>query len=156
MSSVNHILFPVDFSARCIEMRPFVASMAQSLQAKVTLLNVIDIPPSWFTGVEQIYPWAFDIDSMVVEGRKQLAEFFEPTKDGLSIETAVFHGDPSASITTYAETHDVGLIMMPTHGYGKFRSLLLGSVTAKVLHDAKCPVSFPVSAAIGSPYQFLL
>jgi nucleotide-binding universal stress UspA family protein len=30
--------------------------------------------------------------------------------------------------------------MMPTHGYGKFRRLLLGSVTAKVLHDAKCPV----------------
>jgi nucleotide-binding universal stress UspA family protein len=30
--------------------------------------------------------------------------------------------------------------MMPTHGYGIFRSLLLGSVTAKVLHDAECPV----------------
>ena len=30
--------------------------------------------------------------------------------------------------------------MMPTHGYGIFRSLLLGSVTAKVLHDAACPV----------------
>lgn len=31
--------------------------------------------------------------------------------------------------------------MMPTHGYGLFRSLLIGSVTAKVLHDAKCPIS---------------
>src|ERR1700688_4681003 len=30
--------------------------------------------------------------------------------------------------------------MMPTHGYGPFRALLLGSVTAKVLHDAHCPV----------------
>jgi nucleotide-binding universal stress UspA family protein len=30
--------------------------------------------------------------------------------------------------------------MMPTHGYGPFRSLLLGSVTAKVLHDVECPV----------------
>ena len=30
--------------------------------------------------------------------------------------------------------------MMPTHGYGRFRSLLLGSVTAKVLHDARCAV----------------
>jgi nucleotide-binding universal stress UspA family protein len=30
--------------------------------------------------------------------------------------------------------------MMPTHGYGAFRRALLGSVTAKVLHDAQIPV----------------
>jgi nucleotide-binding universal stress UspA family protein len=29
---------------------------------------------------------------------------------------------------------------MPTHGHGPFRRFLLGSVTAKVLHDAACPV----------------
>ena len=29
---------------------------------------------------------------------------------------------------------------MPTHGYGPFRRFLLGSVTAKVLHDVDCPV----------------
>jgi nucleotide-binding universal stress UspA family protein len=32
------------------------------------------------------------------------------------------------------------LIMMPTHGLGFFRNYLIGSVTAKVLHDARCPV----------------
>ena len=34
----------------------------------------------------------------------------------------------------------VDLIMMPTHGYGAFRRFILGSVTAKVFHDAHCPV----------------
>jgi len=29
---------------------------------------------------------------------------------------------------------------MPTHGYGPFRRFILGSITAKVLHDADCPV----------------
>jgi nucleotide-binding universal stress UspA family protein len=29
---------------------------------------------------------------------------------------------------------------MPTHGYGRFRRFILGSNTAKVLHDADCPV----------------
>jgi nucleotide-binding universal stress UspA family protein len=49
-------------------------------------------------------------------------------------------GDPARTIVDYAESEHVDLIMMPTHGYGPFRRLLLGSVTAKVLHDAKCPV----------------
>ena len=30
--------------------------------------------------------------------------------------------------------------MMPTRGCGAFRRFILGSVTAKVLHDANCPV----------------
>jgi nucleotide-binding universal stress UspA family protein len=49
-------------------------------------------------------------------------------------------GYPPRVITEFAHTHGVDLIMMPTHGYGPFRSLLLGSVTAKVLRDAECPV----------------
>ena len=49
-------------------------------------------------------------------------------------------GDPATAINEYAEAHKVSLIIMPTHGYGTFRRLLLGSVTAKVLHDAKIPV----------------
>ena len=44
------------------------------------------------------------------------------------------------TIAEYARQHGVDLIMMPTHGYGKFRSLLLGSVVSKVLHDADCAV----------------
>jgi nucleotide-binding universal stress UspA family protein len=30
--------------------------------------------------------------------------------------------------------------MLPTHGLGTFRRLLVGSVTSKVLHDVTCPV----------------
>jgi nucleotide-binding universal stress UspA family protein len=40
----------------------------------------------------------------------------------------------------YAREAECELIVMPTHGYGPFRRFLLGSVTAKVLHDAHCPV----------------
>ena len=49
-------------------------------------------------------------------------------------------GDPTKAITDFAHAEGVDLIVMPTHGYGPFRRLLLGSVTAKVLHDAECPV----------------
>ena len=47
---------------------------------------------------------------------------------------------PGSVIAEYAEDEKMDLIAMPTHGYGAFRRLLLGSVTAKVLHDSKVPV----------------
>jgi nucleotide-binding universal stress UspA family protein len=39
---------------------------------------------------------------------------------------------------------------MPTHGYGAFRRFILGSVTAKILHDADCPVLTGIHVA-GAP-----
>jgi len=49
-------------------------------------------------------------------------------------------GLPAVVIIEYSEMNHVDLIAMPTHGYGLFRRTLLGSVTAKVLHDSKFPV----------------
>jgi nucleotide-binding universal stress UspA family protein len=121
-------------------MKPFVVSMAKALGAKVTLLNVIYVPRGWYGSAEGAYAFEWDINSMLADDRERLTEFFGEPEAGLTIETAACQGDPALAITSYAETHNVGLIMMPTHGYGKFRSLLLGSVTAKVLHDAKCAV----------------
>jgi nucleotide-binding universal stress UspA family protein len=46
----------------------------------------------------------------------------------------------ATEIVQFAMREGVSLIMMPTLGSGIFRRLLLGSVTAKVLHDAPCPV----------------
>ena len=59
---------------------------------------------------------------------------------GLCVQRVTGAGDPALKIVEFAHSNAVDLIMMPTHGFGLFRSLLLGSVTAKVLHDSKCPV----------------
>ena len=59
---------------------------------------------------------------------------------GLPVERITDAGDPGFRITDVAHSHGVDLIMMPTHGLGLFRNLLVGSATSKVLHDARCPV----------------
>lgn len=58
----------------------------------------------------------------------------------LNVERVAVSGDPALEIVELANTLEVDLIMMPTHGFGLFRSMLIGSVTAKVLHDTNCPV----------------
>ena len=49
-------------------------------------------------------------------------------------------GDPAEKIAEFTRDNGVDLVMLPTHGHGLFRWLLLGSVTSKVLHDVHCPV----------------
>jgi hypothetical protein len=56
------------------------------------------------------------------------------------LDRVIEEGDPAHAIVDYAHKRKIDLIMMPTHGYGPFRQFLTGSVTAKVLHDARCPV----------------
>ena len=56
------------------------------------------------------------------------------------VECVAMCGDPAQSIADFVKGNGIDLVMMPTHGYGTFRRLLLGSVTAKVLHDIACPV----------------
>jgi nucleotide-binding universal stress UspA family protein len=137
MPKFNHILFPVDFSERCRAAKPFVRSMVERFNAKLTLLHGINIPAGWYGGIDAPYPVMFDIPAMLQQGKKHLEKFLEPSPE---VNLVIEHGEAARLITTFAEVNDVDLIMMPTHGYGKFRSLLLGSVAAKVLHDAGCAV----------------
>ena len=143
MAGFQHILFPVDFSERCRAVRPFVASLAQKFHAQVTLLHTLGVPRGFYGGVDASYPIVVDWDAMRDDTVDQLNKFLyggeqQPLGQGV-MATAVV-GDPAAEIVDYALSNNVDLIMMPTHGYGTFRAMLLGSVTAKVLHDCTCPV----------------
>lgn len=140
MSFAPHILFPVDFSERCKAVRRAVISVARHFDAKITLLHVAEIPVGWYSLAGPAQPVLCRVPAETEEAHLQLRAFLGASEPALEVRTVVDCGDPAESITRYAEQHGVGIIMMPTHGRGKFRSLLLGSVTAKVLHDAKCAV----------------
>lgn len=49
-------------------------------------------------------------------------------------------GDAGREITAFAEREAADLIIIPSHGYGFFKHLLLGSVAERVVRLAHCPV----------------
>jgi nucleotide-binding universal stress UspA family protein len=139
MLNIQHILFPIDFSERCCNVVPFVVSMACRYSAKVTLLSVV--PPFYYSAMgDPGTAVVVDFEELLEDLKARLDSSLTREFAGLHVDRVAELGDPAHMITEFAHTQDVDLIMMPTHGYGPFRSLLLGSVTAKVLHDAKCPV----------------
>jgi nucleotide-binding universal stress UspA family protein len=138
MFPIKHILFPMDFSERSGATAPYVASMARRFGSKITVLNVV--PPYWNIPAVEMPPLVVDIEEIRTAVEGDLRESFAEEFHGLQVDRRVEIGDPAETITQFAEQAGVDLIMMATHGYGPFRQLLLGSVTAKVLHDSKKPV----------------
>jgi nucleotide-binding universal stress UspA family protein len=140
MRAFQKILFPIDMSDSCTATAPYVEAMARKYRAEVTLLHVLEMPtgliPDWYGGAVPI------IDTTAIwEAETGAAQSYLTDKfSGLKSSRVVVEGDAARTIDDYAREHGIDLIMMPTHGYGLFRTLLLGSVTAKVLHDTPCPV----------------
>jgi nucleotide-binding universal stress UspA family protein len=71
---------------------------------------------------------------------KKLDEFAAPQLNGFPVRRLAYEGEPDEQIIATARAEGVHLVVMPTHGYGVFRRFLIGSVTAKVLHDLEIPV----------------
>jgi nucleotide-binding universal stress UspA family protein len=49
-------------------------------------------------------------------------------------------GDPSSEIAEYAKKHQIELIVMGSHGHSALGSIVLGSVTSRVLASTTVPV----------------
>jgi len=139
MLNIKHILFPIDFSERCCSAVPFVESMATRFGARITLITVTQ-PFSYVAMGDPGSAVVVDTDALMRDLKARIDTALTHDFSHLTVDRIAELGDPAQIITDFAHSHDVDLIMMPTHGYGLFRSLLLGSVTAKVLHDAQCPV----------------
>jgi nucleotide-binding universal stress UspA family protein len=138
MPDSSRILFPVDFSGRSRAAIPFVKQMAKQLDAEVTLLYAIEIPNNLYW-MEQVIPVNVQAEQVEAEAQRELLNFYKP-EPGENMLAIAQVGDPACAITTFAEHNPPVMIMMATHGYGRFRSVLLGSVAAKVLHDSPFPV----------------
>ncbi len=149
MPPFQNILFPTDFSKSSDAVVSHVAGLARMFGAKVWLLNVV---PSFadLHGVSESYFGPFSAATLVrLEAeRKTLAQdclkrlrcIQQQHLGRLGSEVCVKSAGVAESIVEYAGEINAGLIMMPTRGLGPMRRFLIGSVTAKVLHDASCPV----------------
>ena len=140
MLKFSRILFPVAFSERCRGAARYAGALACHFHAELVLLHVVAPPPSIFGGPEAVAYPADLFDGMLDKSKADLEAFLAEELQGLNVTRVVLEGDPARTIIQYAHAERFDLIVMPTHGYGPFRRFLLGSVTAKVLHDADCPV----------------
>ncbi len=136
----SNVLFPVDFSERSRAVVPGVRAVAEHFNAALTLLHLVEVPVTAYGSPEAPVMFEFPVDEMKKCAEQRLAEFAATEFPGMHVRTLVGQGDPGFCIPELARMSKNDLIMLPTRGLGKFRAALLGSVTAKVLHDSACAV----------------
>lgn len=141
MPSLAKILLPVDFSERSIGAARYARALALHFQSELILAHALAPLYSDVGGMEVTGSMLVDVyRARATQVEEELEAFVTAHLDGLNVRRMILNGDPASTIVELAHNEAAGLIAMPTHGYGPFRRFILGSNTAKVLHDADCPV----------------
>lgn len=138
MLPFRRILFPVDHSEPCKLIVPSVIAMAKHFHSEITLLHACPWPVAFYG--EQMPAGYIVPEVMEAAEKERLAKFALDMFPGEVVRQVVVVDDVVMAIRSEVERNGTDLIMMPTRGHGVLRRLLLGSATAKVLHDLSCPV----------------
>lgn len=156
MLPFKRILFPVDYSPSCMATVPYVTDMTRHFSAELTLVHAYALRPA-FVGrdIENVLVYndlAYADPTVSAEARRaeeeQLREFADKMFPGQQVQTMAEEGEPGSAIHRVLEHQGSDLVMMPTRGCGVLRRFLLGSVTAKVLHDVSAAVWTGIGSAI--------
>jgi universal stress protein A len=138
--TVHHVLVPLDFSTYAEQALDYAIALAQKLQARVTLLHVIQ-PPAVVKVEGGIWPSSTFLQDLEAAVTRDMEGYLaRVTAAGLAGEIAVVHGVPFQEILDTAKARQVDLIIMGTHGRTGLSHVLLGSVAEKVVRLAPCPV----------------
>ena len=139
---IKTILVPIVFSDTSRHVLHQAAWLARRFHAEMILLHVVpplNYPAGVLEGGHEIT--ARDLHAHIVQqSQKELDETLRPELEGIAVTRMLLRGDPAQEIVKTARDRNVDLIVMSTHGHGAFYRFLLGSVTAKILHESPCPV----------------
>jgi nucleotide-binding universal stress UspA family protein len=143
------ILFPVDFSPSCVAMAAYVERAAAIFGAEVSIIYVCDL--NSYNGFELYVRPGDEISQEHWNlARSKLELFLSSEFPAEKCPRILLDGDAASVIAETATKGKFDLIMMPTHA-GRFRRMLLGSTTAKVVNDADCPVLTMQHSPIAAP-----
>jgi nucleotide-binding universal stress UspA family protein len=132
----RHILIPLENSSADATILGHIKPLARMTGARLLLVHVAD---GWvarnFNQLKLAESEEMKQDRAYLEERQR-----ELSDEGFSCDAVLALGEPSDEIIKLAETRDVDLIAMTTHGHRLISDLLYGATVDKVRHAVNVPV----------------
>ena len=132
----QHILIPLENSVADDTILAHIKPLARISNARLLLVHVAD---GWvarnYNQLKLAESEEMKQDRTYLEQRAQ-----ELTAEGFSCEAVLALGEPSDEIIKLAETRNIDLIAMSTHGHRFISDILYGATADKVRHAVNVPV----------------
>ena len=131
----------IDGSDHSKKAAEFAIEIAKLWNAQLYFIHVLEETkiPNWFKGFAEVEQLGTE-DYFEVADRRLFAPLIARAKESeiQSFRCIRARGDPADEILRNADRKEIDLIVMGSRGLGKFSRVFLGSVSNKVLSNAKC------------------
>ena len=144
MKRIRRIMHASDFSSASRPAFRKAIEMARSAHARLLIVHTVApiVPPLMGEGV-YVSPttWNSMQRSARQAAQRRLAKLVqEAKKSGVAAEALAVDGLPADQIVRVARARRADMLVIGTHGRTGFSRLFLGSVAARVVATARCPV----------------
>jgi len=137
----SKILAAVDGSPDAKKALDYAISLAKTYGSTLTVMYVVHRRVYVAAEEAGFTPTAALIHDMEEQGKKILDEAKRTAQSrGVELDTVLVHGIPAEEILKKAEAEKYDMIVVGSRGRTSVKAFLLGSVSDKVSHHAKCPV----------------
>ncbi|ABP96148.1 MULTISPECIES: universal stress protein [Metallosphaera] len=135
----KHILVAFDGSENAKRALNVAVDLSKKYEAKLDVVEVVDTSVLLGAGIGPVPPDV--IESLYnkaradIESAKKIAD-----QAGVKAEGVIVEGDPATAIMDYASKNGVDLIVTGSRGLSTIKRMFLGSVSSRIIHEAKMPV----------------
>lgn len=142
MIALKTVLVPTDFSDTSEIAMRYGKALAAAFEASLHVLHVVQEP---FAQPWAVEAYGFSLASLQEQWMREATARVEKAlspdeRTRYRAELTTVLGHPVMEILRYAESANVDLIVMGTHGRGPLGHMVMGSVAERVVRKAPCPV----------------
>lgn len=135
----TNILVPVDGSDNSYRALDAALLLSEKLGSNITVIHIMEQFPITHIGSEKLLSEL--LEAYKKENQDILSKCSEiATQKGLTIKTLLLQGNPASVILDYSKKDNFDLLIMGSRGLGKFKELILGSVSGKIVHHSQSAV----------------
>ena len=133
------ILVPADGSDNSYRALEAALVFSEKLGSSISVVNVMEQVPITHIESEKLP------NELLEAYKKENQEILSKCSDiahqkGIIIKTVLLQGNPAPVILDYIKKENFDLVIMGSRGMGKFKELILGSVSSKIMHHSPCAV----------------